>query len=242
MKNILSTFILLLSLSFSFGQKEYDYLRILYADGSYEKLAKQAEKITLDDKTKKDPLPYLWLSKALYKIHMSGTADEVFKNAYKESINALGKCIKYDKSGSVFGDEDNKEYLEMIQSTLIEQINNEMLTQNFRKASSWSNTFKKIAQSPIGSMYFEGAAKFRTDDRSSGMALWKTADGLLKDVTSIDTWTKGDKDMLRIGVIQTAECYVSIKKVDLAKNLLNKVAQWFENDTAFKEAYDAIVN
>ncbi|MCO5260783.1 MAG: hypothetical protein M9916_11610 [Crocinitomicaceae bacterium] len=242
MKNIISTLVLLLSFSYMFGQKEYDYLRILYADGNYEKLAKQADKITNDDKTKKDALPYLWLSKALYKIHMSGNADPVFKNAYKESINALGKCIKFDKSGAVFSDEDNKEYLEMMQGSLVEQINNELLTQNYRKSFSWANTYKKISQNLLGSMYFEGAVKFRTDDRSTGMALWKQADALLKDISSIDSWTKGDKDLLRIGIVQTAECYVSMKKVDLARNLLNKIAQWYEGDDVFKEAYDAIVN
>jgi hypothetical protein len=45
-----------------------------------------------------------------------------------------------------------------------------------------------------------------------------------------------------MGVIQTAECYVSSRQVDKAKTLLGKVAQWFEEDEEFKAKYDEIVN
>lgn len=242
MKNIISTLVLFLAFNVSFGQKEYDNLRILYADGNYEKLVKTAEKYTNDDKTKKDPVPYLWLSKGLYKMHVTGNASGVYKNAYKESINAVGKSIKYDKTGSVFSDPDNKEYLDLLQGSLIEQIVNELMGENYKRAYSWSNSYKKLSQNLIGQIYLDGASKYKTGDKSTGMSLWRTADGLLKDVTSIDDWTKGDKDLLRIGVIQTAECYVSMKKVDLARALLNKIAQWYEDDAIFKDAYNEIVN
>lgn len=242
MKNILSTLVLLLSVNTGFSQKEYDDLRILYADGNYEKLAKVADKYSNSDATKKDPWPYLWLSKGLYKIHVSGNSDPVFKNAYKESINAMNKLMKFDKTGSVLSNPDNKEFLDLLQNSLVEQIENELASDNFRKAYGWVNSYKKISTNLVGQILMEGVCKFRTDDKSSGFTLWKTADDQLKNVTSLDSWSEADKELLKIGSIQTAECYVSIKKVDSAKTLLNKVAQWFEGDEEFKEVYDKIVN
>jgi hypothetical protein len=242
MKNFLSTLIAIMALNLVFGQREYDELRILYADGNYEKLVKVADKYVNSDDTKKDPMPYLWLSKGLYKLHVTGNTDPVFKNAYKESLNAMSKFMKFDKSGNLLADPDNKEFFELLQNSLVEQIDNELASANFRKAYSWVNTYKKVSVNLIGQIYLEGACKFRTDDKSTGFTLWKTADDQLKTITNIDDWTKADKEMLKLGVIQTAECYVSIKKIDNAKSLLNKVAQWFEGDDEFKEIYDKIVN
>lgn len=242
MKNILTSIFAFLALNMAIGQKEYDELRILYADGNYVKLVKAAEKLTLDDKTKKDPYPYLWLSKGLYKIHISGNSDAMFKNAYKESLNALGKFLKFDRNGNLQKDTDISEYIDMVQGSLVEQIENDLSSNNFRKAFSWVNTYKKVTNNPLGQMYLEGACKFRTDDKSSALSLWKTADDKLKSITSLDEWTTADKEMLKHGAIQTAECYVAIKKLDNAKSILNKVAQWFEEDEAFKEVYDKIVN
>ena len=97
MKHILTILSVLFVTSLSFGQPPtYDDLKILYADANYEKLAKVAENYTLKDKTKKDVLPYIWLSKGLYKISLSGTDNEKFKNAYKAAIKHLSKGIKYD--------------------------------------------------------------------------------------------------------------------------------------------------
>lgn len=242
MKNILSTLILFLSLNIGFGQKEYDELRILYADGSYEKLAKAAEKYTNSDNTKKDVWPYIWLAKGLYKIHLKGDADPVFKNAYKDAINALSKAMKFDKTGSVMGEEDNAEFLDEIQGSLVEQIENEISGGNYRKAFSWVNSYKKVSANLTGQMLLEGVCKFKTDDKTTAFSLWKTVDGQLKSITSIDSWSDGDKRMLRLGATQTAECYVSIKKVEDARNILNKVAQWFEDDDDFKQTYNEIVN
>ena len=86
----------------------YDDLRILYADGNYEKLAKVADKYCNNDKTKNDPLVHMWLGKALYKISLVGSEDENFKNAFKDAIGAVGKSIKLDKEGSV--QSENEEF------------------------------------------------------------------------------------------------------------------------------------
>lgn len=242
MKNLVGSLCLFFIASTGFGQKTYDDLRILYADGNYSKLAKVADKYTNDDNTKKDVLPYLWLSKGLYKIHVGGNADPVFKNAYKESINALSKAIKMDKDGSVMSEINNKEFLELLQNSIVEQIDNDISTGNYRKAFGNVTSYKKISKNLVGQVYLEGACKFRNDDKSTGFTLWKNADDQLKKITSLDEWTEADKEMLKMGAIQVAECYVSIKKVDVAKAMLNKVAQWFEEDEEFKEIYDKIVN
>jgi hypothetical protein len=88
----------------------------------------------------------------------------------------------------------------------------------------------------------DGAAKYRNADKGGANALWKEAETMLKKITSLDEWTEADRTLLKIGVMEAAECYISSKQVEKAKETMNKVAPWFESDPDFKEKYDALIN
>lgn len=235
--------LLFISLSlFSIGQQSFDDLKILYADGNYEKLVKEAEKYCERDDTKKDPMPFMWLAKGYYKISISGNPDPEYKNAFKDALGAMSKFLRNDKDGTARMDDDNAEFLDLIQSSLMEQIDNELTIENYRKAYSWVLKYKKVSDNLIGEMYLEGACKFRTGDKSSAFALWRDAEKLISEVTSTESWSASDLKILKVGVLESAECLVSVRQVDKAKALLNKVAPLFEDDKDFKAKYDEIVN
>lgn len=216
----------------------YDDLRILYADGNFEKLAKVADKYCNNDKTKGDPNAHLWLAKGLYKISLSGSADEAFKNAYKDAIGAVGKCIKLDKSNSV--QTENAEFFDEFKNSMVEIISNEIA--NPKKASSWVLKYYKISPNSIGAKYLEGACKYMDADKGGANTAWKDADAKLGKVSDFETWSQAEKDLLRMGVMMTADCYVKGRQVEKAKTLLGKVAQWYEGNEEFKAKYDEIVN
>lgn len=218
----------------------FDDLKILYADGNYEKLVKVAENYTLKDDYKKDPLPFVWLAKGLYKISLSGTDDEKYKSAYKDAIGALGKAMKNDKEGTALA--DHQEFIDKFQGSLVEMINNDLSAKDYSKASGWVIKYYKITKNPVGAKFLDGASKYRKADKGGANTLWKEADAMLKDITSIEGWSQADKDILKIGVLQTAECYISSKQHQKAKDALNKIAQWYENDADFKARYDELVN
>ncbi len=234
--------LLFISLSLSSIGQTYDDLKILYADGNYTKLVKEAEKYCNNDATKKDPMPQMWLAKGYYKISISGNPDPNYKNAYKDALGAIGKFIKNDKDGSARADSDNAEFVDIMQASLMEQIENELAVDNYRKAYSWVVKYKKISDNFIGEMYLEGACKFRTEDKSSAFSLWRDAEKEISEVTSTQSWSETDLKMLKVGVLESAECLVAVRQVEKAKALLNKVAPLFEDDKDFKASYDAIVN
>lgn len=218
----------------------YDDLRILYADGDYEKLVRASEKYTNNDKTKSDPLPHMWMGRGLYKVSLSGSDDEKYKNAYKEAIGEVGKSIKYDKSGEVQA--EYAEFYDEFTNSLVEMIRNEVEAADYRKASTWVLKYYKINIKSIGAKYLDGVCKYRNSDKGGANSAWKEAENLLKSVPNIDDWSKAEKNMLMMGVIQTAQCYLSSKQVDKAKDVMGKVAQWFEGNEEFKAKYDEIVN
>ncbi|MDR0803339.1 hypothetical protein [Fluviicola sp.] len=218
---------------------EYNDLRILYADGTYEKLVRASEKYALNDKTKSDALPHMWMARGLYKVSLSGTDDEKYKNAYKEAIGELGKSIKYDKSGDV--QTEYAEFYDEFKNSLVEMIKNEIETPDYKKAATWVLKYYKINLSSIGAKYLDGVCKYRNSDKGGANTAWKEAETLLKSVSDISSWPKAEQDLLMMGVLQTAECYVSSKQVDKAKATLEKVAQWYEGNEDFKTKYDEIV-
>ncbi|TXI83618.1 MAG: tetratricopeptide repeat protein [Crocinitomicaceae bacterium] len=241
MKKITGIFILLLSVFTAKAQApDYDDLKILYADANYEKLVKVAENYTLKDELKKDPIPFIWLGKGLYKLSLSGSSDEKFKNAYKDAVAAVGKAIKNDKDGTALS--EFQDFVDEFQGSMVEMINNDLGAKDYSKASGWALKYVKVTRNPLGAKYLDGATKYRKSDKGGANTLWKECDGLLAKVTSIESWSKADVEMLKIGALQTAECYIASKQVEKAKTLLNKIAPWYEDDEDFKTKYDEIIN
>ncbi len=237
-------FILFVGVLFSFGAKaqapDFDDLKILFADGDYEKLVRQCEKYINKDETKKDPYVYVYMAKALYGIDISGSENENFKNAFKDGIGYLGKCMQYDQAGDCQA--EHEEFINEFTLACIERITNDIVAEDYRKAYSWVVKYKKITKNPAGMYFMEGACKFRNSDKGGANAAWKTAGEELDKVTSIEDWSKADVALLKHGVIQTAEAMVFGRQLEKAKAVLNKVAPWFEEDDDFQDAYDKIVN
>ncbi len=247
MKHLVAIFsFLFLSLT-SFSQApDYNDLVILYADGtfdSYKKLVKEAEKYTLKEETKKEVPPYFWLAKGLYKISVSGTDDEEFKNAYKDAIKFLGKGIANDTkyNGGAYTIEES-EFVEMFQLTLFETINNTITDGGFKSAFGWVLKYSKISTNTAGANYLMGACKYEDNDKTTARDYWTTADKQLTEIESIENWSEADKNMLKFGVLYSAASLKKSKQDEKAKALVGKIAQWFEEDEEFEGQYDDIVN
>ncbi len=235
--------LILVSLNAAAQPPEYKDLQILYADGNYEKLVREGEKYAEKEKTKKDAYPYLWMAKGLYKISLSGTDDEKFKNAYKDAIKFLSKGFKNDlkyNEGAVLADE--QKFISEFQMSLYEMVNNDLSSGGFKKAKSWALKYNKITSNQLGALYLMGACKYFDGDKPGARADWLEADKQLKEVESIASWSDADKAFLKAGVLYSAKALKQGRQEDKAKDLVGKVAQWFEDDPDWQNDYDDIVN
>jgi tetratricopeptide (TPR) repeat protein len=134
------------------------------------------------------------------------------------------------------------DFIGQFQNSMVEMISNDIAAKDYNKDAGWVIKYYKITANPIGAKYMDGAAKYRNADKGGANALWKEAETMLKKITSLDEWTEADRTLLKIGVMEAAECYISSKQVEKAKETMNKVAPWFESDPDFKEKYDALIN
>lgn len=241
MKKVICLLVLFFIHTFSFAQApDYADLKILYADAKYEKLVAAADKYAQKEDLKKDPNPNMWLAKGLYKISLNPTGDEKFKNAYKDAISALAKSMKVDKDTACAN--EHREFVDEFQMSIYNRVADAISADKFKDAAGWASKYYKITSHPIGPKYIEGAGKFKAADKGGAATLWKECEKMLTVITDLESWSEADKGLFRIGILQTAECYIAGRQKEKAVALLNQVAPWFEGDEEFKTRYDEIVN
>lgn len=239
MNKLLTLLLITISLG-TYAQETYQDLLILKADQNWEKLIKKAEKYTEKDDTKKDAEPYYYLAVGYYNISFVSDRDEEYDNAFKDALSAIGKFMRKDKDGSVF--EKHREFFSEVKQYLVEMIRNEIEVGSYRKAFAWVVKMYKFDRDEIGANFLEGAIRYHRGDKTTARNKWKGAVELLDNLESTSDWLKEDYEMLKIGVMETAKIYVQMKQEDKAKELLDKVAPWFEDDSDFQAQYDDIVN
>jgi hypothetical protein len=182
----------------------YPELQILYADAEYEKLVAKADKTSL--KFPDDPLPLIYLSMGLHSISQTEKAqEEMYANAWKESVNKAGAAIKLDnkKGDGVLKDGYYKDYIVALEIEIYEYFNNELggwyehkglskaqldkdvklrdkMYGELSKASGFASSFVKLApQMAFYNKYLEGAMKFYSNDKVNATAKWKEASDLI---------------------------------------------------------------
>ena len=75
----------------------YDDLLVLLVNEDYKDCFNKSIKYTTKDKTKKDPLPYLFAAKSAYRMSRDHKFTEEFPKAYKTAISYTTKYRKKDK-------------------------------------------------------------------------------------------------------------------------------------------------
>ena len=151
--------------------------------------------------------------------------------------------LKYDikyNNGETFV--EHQEFSDLFQLSLQELIDNEVVSGNYKRAYGWAIKYQKITTHEVGAKYLMGACKFEDMDKATARTLWQEADKELATITSLDGWSEADKKMLKSGVLYSAAAMIKGRQNDSARALLNKVAQWFEEDEDWKSRYDAVVN
>ena len=100
----------------------YEDLLVMYVNEDFKNCYKKSLKYTVKDKTKKDPLPYLFISKACYEMSQDHKYTEEFPKARK---TALSYAVKYRKKDKEYNfKEDAEEFINGFKLNIIEELEN----------------------------------------------------------------------------------------------------------------------
>lgn len=223
---------------------DYEDLKGLYIDGKYAKLADKAEAYTRKDKTANDPLPYLYLAKALFKISQDEKlkVEEQYKSAEMESITYYATYVKKDK-GKVYKDIADP-FIAELKTQLYEEAQNFYETKNYKKAIASVKKLLKIEPENIGINLVKGLSELGVKNKTEAKINIDNALKAIKNIQSIETMMDADKQFFKYGIIQYAEYLMQQKDKSGAKSAITLGHQYFYNDNEenadFKEAYDRI--
>jgi hypothetical protein len=281
MKNLLFTLLALFTVNISFSQfweeeeggdgvdynsNDYDVLRVLWADESYEKLLKVAEKYTMKDDSKNDAEPYLWLAKGLYAMSKDEnyTNQDKYKKAYNDALTWLGKYYKKEAkikkdmlkalteestaedSAKINGKSDlyieHIEFFIEVKKSLYEMIDSEIASGGYAKAIGLISKMAKVTPDNFAKDFLIGACNFQKGDKTTARDNWKNAEAELKKLKEEDflNWEKPDKMFLALGIVESGKCHVKSKKPEVAKALMKDYLSWFEDFEFFAEYYEEI--
>ncbi len=238
---LLSVFMLTFIGTKSFAQNDEDYeeLLILKADQNWEKLIRQAEKMTNKTKYKNDPMPYYYLAYGLYQISFIGDRDDSYKNAYKDALTAVGKMGRKDSDGAVL--EEYEEFFNELKYSLYEIIVNEIEADEYRRAFGWVMKIYKFDREHIGGKYLEGACRYRNGDKGTARVKWKDGLELLKALEDTSELMEADLAFIKLGLYESAKAQKESRQIDAAREIMNLGQKFFDSDEEWGRWYKEIM-
>jgi len=235
---------------------KYPKLAQLYVEDNHKKLVKSAEKYTLNEKLKSDPIPYVWFSRGLYKIYTSGDNDAAFQNAFNDSYGALSKAIKADVNGAIQNDTELDNYvntfkLEYIQSNIdahIEIINAELqndkksqnktkMDKSLSKLNGFAKKYLKISNNKIGGQLLQMATFYQLKNSQSAKEIWKTLEGDLKSLEYNEDYSEADLLMMKYGSMFLCRYWKSVNNVENSCFVLKKTNEFLSDEEDFFDFY-----
>ena len=222
---------------------EYGDLNVYYADGNFEKLLKVAERYTVKDDTRKDALPYLYLSKTNLEISKGGELLDKYPRAFKDAIKYANKCIKYDTNGDIFQDE--LEHFTQCKEGIFELMQNQVEDNDFGRLSGTIPLMEKLEKQEIGTAFLKAVAKYRRGDKSGFKTYEKLALEKVEkfdfsqlqdseyDEVDVIKKKKVDRDMFLYGVIQYAKVAVEKGEKQKAISIMKKIQPAFKDNEDF---------
>lgn len=209
--------------------KEYEDLWVLYIDENYEKLLKKAVSITEADKTKKEPMPYLFASMAYFEISKKEDMAEDYPRAFKNSMKYAAKWRKKDKTGAFVY--DNKDYIADLREAGMEEAEGYVEDGNFSKAKSLYKYMTKFDPDCPGSWLMYAYTLKKVNDYSGHDQAMENFNTKLGD---IDRLSSEQQRLLKYGLITYAEFLYEDGKRTEAKDLLAKGADFYAEDNEYK--------
>jgi len=253
MKFILKTsflyFIYMLSISFSSAQApDFEDLLILYSEDRYEKCYSKAIKYTENDNTRKEPMPYLYVSMAMFEISKDEKYKKSFPKAFKDALGYAAKFKKKDKT-DIFTKESERYYTKL-KKVVVEDTENFFIQGNYKKAISNLNKLVIFDPQDIGGWVLKGVCNYNLKVRATAVKDFEEAKILL-DQLNLDqfkTMSTAERRLMMFAIMKRAEMYYDTNNYEDATSVINSAYQYFQEDLTnesykeYRDIYHKIIN
>ena len=232
--------------------QEYKDLLVLYVDENYEKCFVKAMNYTENEKTKKHPLPYLYVSMASFGISQDHQYSENWPKAYSTALSFAKKYRKKDPENTYA--EDSQEYIDQLKEIIFEDVENYMLTGTEKGYKKSAGILKKVCSfdpKDYGAMLLWGEMEILTKNQTEGKKIVAEAIDLIKTIgadVQLGDLTEIQQRYLRKSLMEYA-VFVDAKDHAKAIEIISMGQPFFyeeredcvlDDNEGFKKLYDEI--
>lgn len=239
MRNTLTLVVVLLAASLRIVAQspEYRDLLNLYVDEKYPKLLQKAEAYTLGDKTKKDPLPYLFMSMGFYKVSLKDEYKEKYPNSFQNSLKYLSKYAKFDKGKSTAAEYDD--FFITIRKAVISEAEIMNDQQKYTKSKGLYKSLIDLDPNDAGAHIMQGMVFEAMKSKKEAETALKTAKELIES-GKCSTSDKDQKAFLKSALIDYASSLNSSGRKSEAREWLDLGMKYFSEDREYMVNYESI--
>ncbi|MCB9193924.1 MAG: hypothetical protein H6597_05265 [Flavobacteriales bacterium] len=239
MKRLLLGGLLLLNAFASQAQKHvYEDLLVLYVDENYEKCLGKAENYTMSDATKKDPLPYLYMSMCLYEMSKIEKYQADYPKASRDCLKYAEKYRKKDKNNEYFA--QYEDYWAELNTMAMEQGENYYEDGSFSKAKQLFDSMTGYNPENPGAWMMLALAQYRSNLMKEADENMKHFSKALLDAGDIANLPQDNQKLLKNALMRYADFLDNKGMKDSARSTLDIGKEQFMKEPDFKTFYEGM--
>jgi tetratricopeptide (TPR) repeat protein len=237
MKKLFAILFFAFNLASSYAQTEKDYkdLLTLFVDSKYEKCLFKAEGYTLDEKYKKDPLPYLYMSRCYFEMSKLDEFREKYPTAFKDAMKYIAKYGSKDKEHKYAA--EYEDFFTALRTAAIGEAETMMDTEKFSKAKQLYDQLLDMDPNDGGAQLMLGVAFARMKTKKESEEAFKKAKAILTEKKT--SQGKEQLSLLKQAIMLHATDLSATNK-QAAMEWLDLGMEYFAEDKEYKVTYDTI--
>lgn len=225
------------------GKEIYAKLFDMYAFEKYEDCAYKAERMTENDKYRRDPEPYLYLAMCYYKINFMDSADldQEYRDPLKESLKYAYKYTKKDKEKELYP--QNAGFFEELKESALLRVKSLAEQESYRKAATETRRILKIEPENANLQFTKGVFDLLSRNTQGALLIKTALPEIEKNYKDPDY--KADKitePTLITGFLLYSDMLMTNGDKDSSKAIMTIAKDIFQENEKITEEYNILHN
>lgn len=210
--------------------ENYNDLIFLIIDGAYEKALNKAEKFTNKEKTKRDPVPYLYMSMAQFEMSKREEFAEEHPRAFRDAIKNASKFARYDRESEYVAEFDN--YLTELKLEIMREARYYYEAENWRRSMTYAKYVSRIDPDNLSALLLRGVAEVKSRNEYQAKTTFEEADIALNGFSPGDL-SSDELPQLRYTILEYAALQKEVGTRERAEPYLTMGSEVFAEDPEF---------
>ncbi len=239
MKKFIAAAFLAIAFVFTANAQAGDYkdLLTLFVDEKFDKVVEKATRYTEGEKTKKDALPYLFISMSYFEMSKRDKWKTKVPDAFKLSLKSIKSYAKYDPQREFAS--EYEDFFAELRTALIADGELMLDQQKFTKAKSDYQYLLNLEANDAGAQIYLGITLVAMKSKKEADMAFTAAKKMLTDKTA-STATPELKNFLKTALITYALQLSDAGSSSTAKEWMELGLEIFKDDKEYNVTYETV--